>query len=493
MAEEVKESGRMVVVKLTSALGDNPEGSCINVPEEAADQLVSAGLAQHAKADDMGAEVPEEGIEEVPMVAKAVNRLTQKVEKAVGDTVAKTMNRLRPAAAVAPMPTIAAQVKSEPAIKTVGQLVRSLGRALYNANPSVRTQESNKVMEYQEKAASAWSDKLGVQVKSILGINETTNSQGGFLVNPEFSKDVYSIPHTQINLLEQCVKMDAKSNLLNQRFVNESSLANGSIYGGLNMVATAEGASFTSSLPAWSNVTLQLFKEAIFLYYTNEVLEDAAYPIEAEVNEYVLKAFLYGLNTQVIQGSTLEGALNTPALVTVTSSSNDTAFHSDSATCLTYADLSAMWAQVYPDSKASPKGMWLYHPSLEASLTQMTYTFSGDVPAWGLQYNAQQGLDNSGNGPLAPYTIFSRPAYACWAMSAPGTAGDIMYVDFGTFRHYQRPFRLEVSKEFQFGTDQVAVRAVNRLDCKTIFRNKVTGPTGTQQFSAIVTRSAVGT
>ena len=78
-------------------------------------------------------------------------------------------------------------------------------------------------------------------------------------------------------------------------------------------------------------------------------------------------------------------------------------------------------------------------------------------------------------------------------MSAPGTAGDIMYVDFKTLVLFRKPFRVEISKEYQFGSDQVAIRFVSRLDCKTRFRNKITGPTGTQQFSAIVTRSASGT
>lgn len=499
MAEELnkedtkKEEGgdkKIVAYKLLAELGDNEAGEVIHLPEEVGDELVKAGIAEAATEEDMGGEgeeVEEEDVAEQPMVANAVSRLSKKVEKAVADSVAKTISKVRPAAIPA-VPTLPAEVKSQDSLyKTPAALVRGIVKAMYGND----TTEKNKVMAYQEKAAAAWSKKLGVQVKAPLGINEGTNSQGGYLVNPQFSDDVYTIPHNQLDLAEQCEKIDAKSNTFNQRYVNESALSNGSIFGGLNMVATAEGASFTSSLPAWSNVAFTLQKLALFNYYTVEVLQDASYPIESELNEMATKVFLYGVNTQIIQGTTLEGALNAPSLVTVPKSGNDTAWSTTESTNLTYADIASIWSSVYPDCQVSPKGMWLFHPSLTNPMVQMTYTFSGSNPAWGLQYDAQNGL--AGGGPMTPYRLFGKPAYPSWACSAPGNAGDILYIDFATFRNYQKPFRVEVSKEFQFGSDQIAVRYVARLDARSVMRNKVTGVNGTQQFSNIVTRAATGT
>ncbi len=125
----------------------------------------------------------------------------------------------------------------------------------------------------------------------------------------------------------------------------------------------------------------------------------------------------------------------------------------------------------------------------------MTYTFTGNAPAWGIQYDAQDGLAGNGAGvaPGTPYRIMGKPGYPCWACSAPGVAGDIIYVDFETFRLYRKPYRAEVSKDFQFGTDQVAVRLVNRLDAHSLFRSPITGTTGAATFSAIVTRTGSGT
>jgi HK97 family phage major capsid protein len=484
------ESGpKMVAYKLLKDMGSNKAGDVVHLSEDIGDELKKCGMCEHAKEEDMNGEVTDEvemGDEPVSTVSNSVTeKLASVVEKTVAQTIAK--ERAKQSA----KPVAAAEVKVKP-YKTTGSYVQGIVKCLRNPNDLT---EKNKVMAYQNEAARRWN-KMGVQVKSPLGINEGTNSQGGYLVNPQFSDDVYAIPHTQINLADMAEPIEAKSNVYNQRFINESSLANGSIFGGLNMVATAEGASLTSSLPAWSNVAFTLQKLAVFMYYTSEVIEDASYPLAAELDEYAKKAFLYGINTQIVQGSTLEGFLNTPALVTVTSSTNDTAWHTTPSTALTYADIANMWAQVYPDCKTSPKGVWLYHPSLDLCLSSMTYTFSGANPAWGLQYDAQKGLEGNGSGAEgsgAPHKLFGKDAFPCWACSAPGVAGDILYVDFGTVRNFRKPFRVEVSSEYQFGTDQIAIRFINRLDCRTIFRNKVTGPNGTQSFSAIVTRSGSGT
>jgi HK97 family phage major capsid protein len=487
---------KLVAYKLCSDFGENKAGCVVHLPEKAGDALCKAGMAEIAESlegdapaeddmkDDMG---------DAPVVANAIKEFGKTLEQ----TQALALSKLKPVKTEASVP---ATPKKGPAYKSRGAMCADILRwenreKFRSKGIHVDNNIINRIAQAQEELADQWTKKLGYQVKAPLGINETTQSQGGYLVNPEFSSDVYTIPHTQLDLEGECQHIDAHSNILNRRIVNESSLANGSIFGGLNIVATAEGASFTSSLPAWANMTYQLQKIGLFYYVTMEELEDASYPLESELEEYSGKAFLYGINTQIVQGSTLEGLLNTPALVTITSSGNDTSWTSNPVTSLTYADLSKMWAQVYPDAQTSAKGYWLFHPSLVLPLTQMTYTFSGSNPAWGIQYDAQVGLEGRGPGipPGTPYKIFGKPAYPSFAMSAPGSVGDIMYCDFGDVLAYKRPFRMESSVDFQFGTDQVAARFVWRGDIKTQFRNKITGPMGAQQFSSIVTRSSVGT
>lgn len=466
----------MAMYKLLQALGENPEGSTVELEEEVGQALCDLGWAEVAEEDDAEEEAAPE---EEALVMNSAKKLQKQVTKAAAEGVAAALKH-----ATKPAPkqeTVPAEVKQGPIFKSNGHYIR----AIIDADIFGDKTAKNKVMAHQEAIATKY-EALGYQRKAILGIGELTQASGGYLVNPEFSPDVYTIPHTQLDLQTLCDVQEAKSNIFNQRFVNETSLVNGSIFGGLNMVSAAEGAVLTSSLPAWSNVAFTLSKFGMFVYYTQEVLEDSAYPLERELNEYATKAFVYGLNTQIVQGGTLEGLLAAPSLVTVTSSANDTAFSTTPATALTYADIANIWSRVYPDSQSSPGGVWLFHPSLIAPLTQMTYTFSGSNPAWSLNYDAREGLGT-------PYKLMGKPAYPLWACSAPGVAGDIMYVDFSTVKCYRKPFRVEVSKDFAFNTDQIAIKFIARLDCKTRFRNKVTGTSGAQQFSAVVTRSGSGT
>src|ERR1019366_3639125 len=264
-------ANKVVAYKLNAAIGDNEAGSVIHVDEKVGDALVKAGIATLAAEEDIGAE-PETEEGDMPMVTNSIAKLSKKVEKAVGEAVAK----MAPKSTQATPMTMPAQVKSGPIYKTTGAYIRGVMRAQRGNQV-----EANKVMAYQEEAAAAWKSKgfsdADVKIKSSLGINETTQNQGGYLVNPQFSPDVFVIQHNQMDLSAMGEQITAESNIYNQRFINETSLANGSIFGGLNLVPTNEGASFTSSLPAWNNLQFQLRKMAIFCYTTSEVIEDASY------------------------------------------------------------------------------------------------------------------------------------------------------------------------------------------------------------------------
>jgi len=485
----------MVYIKLTKPLGAHPAGDCIAVNADLAEHLIEAGAAEHATEEDVqqqltGEEETEE--EQVPeMVASSLKDFEDKVEKATAKAVAKAMGPSRSKAV-----TLPAEIK-QPIYKSEGAYLADCVRVLAGIAP-----RGQSLAELQKKTraheASAVVNSYGedfVSKAPPLGINETTPAQGGFLVNPQFSSDVYTIPKTQINLQDMAPVIPATSNLLNYRSISENSIANGSIFGGLNMVAVTEGNSFTSSMPAWMNTTLQLVKFVTFVYLTVEELQDVSYPLERDLSEYVSKAFLYGLNSQIIAGTSLEGLNNCPGTVTVTASTNDTSWTTDPTKNLTYADLVNIWARVWPDSKGSSSGVWLYNPALDASLNAMTYTFgaSANTPPWGITYNAEDGRSGEGGGPLAPYRLFGKPMYPCFAMAQAGTAGDIGFFDFAQVRTFRKDFRVERSTEFQFGTDQIAVRYVARLDCKGLFRAKVTGPVGPTQYSSFVIRGASGT
>jgi HK97 family phage major capsid protein len=502
--DDKAEGGKTVCYKLLQGFGDElPEGKVVHLDEAKGQALVDAGLAEHATPDEASGGLVEEAEDDnaSPMIANSVNRLKTEIRKSMVDTATQVMKATRkedesPLSPTVSSPRIAAELET-PIYKSIGDYVTGIWAA-----EKGNKQHLQRVLKYQEQAKRAWErrgecgDKNDLVVKSPLGMNEGTNSAGGYLVNPEFSDNVERYPHNQVDLLGMSKKVDAKSNTYNQRYINETTISplSGGMYGALIEYDTAEGASFTSSLPTYGNYPVVLQKNTAFIYWTSELAEDDSYGnVRSDLDELLPWLFLNGNNIAAIQGfGSIVGLLNEPALVTVASSANDTEYHVAPTTCLTWADIAAMWSQVYPECQISDKGMWLFHPGLQSSLNTMTYTFGGDVPAWGLQFDGQQGT--KGAGPIAPYYLRGKPAYPCWAMSAPGAAGDIMYVDFNETKTYRKPVRIETSIEFQFSTDQVALRYVDRFNFFATKRTKLTGPSGgSTQYSPYVTRTAVGT
>lgn len=501
MAEPVVEK-RLVHYKLLDKLGDNDPGDCLALEEAHGEELVKMGLLTHATEDDLAKLEEAEDKEESDIMSNQLKT----VENAVKTVVEKAIGAIPPAV----MPTVAAESKQDiyekiPGVSATSQYILDIYKSWLNPNKYNTNQ--NRARAYEAGQAKSFANRYfvynenGDVVTKSDGMNETTNASGGYLVNPEFSSDVYVLPHSQVSLEEMCVKkIDAKSNLLNYRQINESSWANSSIFGGLNMSPTAEGATFTSSLPAYTNKTYQLQKFGIFIYWTSELLEDAVnfYPILQDIEEYVRKTFLFGINTQIIQGTTLEGLANAAALVSVTKNSNDTAFSTTPQTCLTYEDITAMWARFLPDSKVSPNSCFLYHPALESSLNYMAYHFvsSGNAnPAWGFQFNAANPSSERGanGGWLSPSKVMGLPAYPCAAMNAPGSAFDCAFVDFKHVAAYRKPFRIERSNDFKFLNDEVVGRWISRIDSKLLTPAAVTMPSGSSTYSTVVTRTAAGT
>lgn len=492
--DDVTSDGPVVAFKLLLDLGELKAGCVLHLPQDKGQALVDAGVLEMASVEDVNAEEvveEEDELDAAPaMIENSVKRLMSRVEKGLVETVEKKINQQRTEVqdAIAGL-RVHAEVKQH--------LYRSHGEYIYDivrAKKFGNKEALQKVNKHAQDQAEWLQRKTGIVEKSVLGVNETSNAEGGYLLVPQFGPDVYHNPHNQLNLLDFGEQIQATNNTLNYRYIDESSLANGSIFGGLNIYAVAEGGSLTASKPAWNNLQLLLKKFVCFAYYTSEVFQDAdkRYGLFPQLDEYVTKAFVYNTNQQIIQGTTIEGLANSPGIVTVTKSSNDTSFTSNPNLVITYADLAQMWGRVYPDSQTSPQGMWLFNPALLGALSQMTYTFSGGTtPAWSINYDAQKGLQ--GIGPLTPYSIFGKPAYPLMAMSAAGAAFDIAYIDFATCVAFRSPFRVDVSDGPQFTTDQIAIRYVSRFNMATRFRSAVTGQNGSTTYSAVVTRSAAGT
>ena len=283
-----------------------------------------------------------------------------------------------------------AQTK-EPVFKCMGEMLRTL---LASAKGNGK---ANRMM-------AAYQDE--VKIKSPLGANEGTNSQGGYFLKPTWYKDVWDKIRDYPKLLERTDRYNITGNTFNINAISEAGLSDGSRHGGVLGYWVAEAASLTSTYPALAQVQAVLNTNVVFVYATNQLLVDSNIEsFDKKISELAMLELLWQEDNAVIQGSGNSqplGILNQPALVTVAKNSGD------SAAMFSFADLAAMFKALYPPSR--PNAVWLMNPEAYAVLIQTAFqpagsTSAGTYPANGLTYNYMDEL--------TPLRIFGMPVIEC--------------------------------------------------------------------------------
>jgi len=457
-------------------LGELKAGQVLHLdPEDPKTQaLVEAGVIEEASEEDVNGggdeEAADDQAEAAPMQEAAVTRalnqfaknLEQNTAKAVELALAKTNKKTTPAL------TVPAQAV-QPVFKGVGELVLHAWRANRG--------------DYKSKSLlRAYQNE--VRLKAPLGMNEGTNTQGGYDVKPEWFTTVWDKIRDYPKLVEKTTVIPAKSNTFNIPAINETSLADGSRHGGVLAYYVSEGSTATSSYPALTQVQSVLTTLVVLNYVTLQLLEDANIEgIEKLVNEKTALEILWQQNQAVINGSGSgqpTGILNQPSLITVTKSTHD------SAAMFGFDDLANMNRALYPPSRNN--AVWLMNPEAYSVLLQMTFPNAASTstyPAWSLTYSGHDEF---------PLKLFGRPVIECLNCPQLGNAGDIILADLSQLFTYERPgIQFDISNEIQFPTLQVAYRTVYRYDIKSPWTAALSSVDGHYSYSPFVALQSRGT
>jgi HK97 family phage major capsid protein len=152
------------------------------------------------------------------------------------------------------------------------------------------------------------------------GLNETTPSDGGFLVEKQFSAEILQAAYQVGKVAPLCRKITIGGNNNGVKIpgLDESSRATGSRWGGCRGYWIAEASEKTASKPKFRQIELELKKAAVLVYATDEMLEDST--ILSEVIGTIARDELsFMMDDAVINGSGAGqplGVLNSGALVT---------------------------------------------------------------------------------------------------------------------------------------------------------------------------------
>ena len=344
------------------------------------------------------------------------------------------------------------EVVDEPEFRDLGEYLQAITRGARTG------MLPEKVVRYQKRAA--------------LGSNEAVSSDGGFLVDTDFSKAIMSHMWEEGQVASRCDKLtvSGNSNGLILNGIDETSRADGSRYGGIRGYWADEAASVTATSPKFNRVELRLNKLMATYYATDELLQDAPALAQTVSNAFG-NELAFKLDDAIINGDGAgkpQGILNASALVTVAKET------SQSADTINYNNILKMYSRFY-----GKRGVWFANRNTFQQLATMSVDGSGTSPVY-LPANGASGR---------PYdTLMGMPLIFIEQAQTLGDKGDIILADMSQYQLIDKGGVVGANSiHVQFLTGQVVYRWVFRVDGQSKWNSAVTPFNSTSTVSPFVT------
>jgi len=291
----------------------------------------------------------------------------------------------------------------------------------------------------------AWDNT--VRVKDM---EEGSLSAGGYLVPEQFSANIL-----EKSLEDSIVRPRATIQpMMSNRIVipaDVDAAHQTNYFGGITIYRPGEAGSKTASSPTYERISLTLHKVTGLCHISDELLEDSAIAVEANVSRKFAQAIAFTQDDDFLNGNGSNlplGVLNAsnPALISTTRSSTS---H------IIAEDIRNMWARMYPAGQS--KAVWIANNDVFPELFGMAIAVgTGGVPVW-LPAGGVSG---------SPYqSLMGRPLILTEKCQTLGTAGDIALIDFSQYIIGERGgLQVATSIHFKFDYDQQSFRFVLRYD-----------------------------
>lgn len=315
-----------------------------------------------------------------------------------------------------------------------------------------------------------------LSTRAASGLNESTPSDGGFLVQQDFVTELLKRTYETGILASKVKKIPISTNANGMKInaIDEDSRANGSRWGGVQTYWEGEADEITASKPKFRQMELSLKKLTGLCYATDELLQDAA-ALEAVIRQAFAEEFGFKIDDAILSGSGEGeplGILNSGAIVTVAKEASQT-------DVITIENLIKMWNRLWSRSRAN--AVWYINQELEPYL----YTLKiGDKPV----YIPAGGLSEKPYG-----TLFGRPVVPIEQCSAAGEVGDIILADIGQYLLIDKGgVKAASSIHVRFLYDENVFRFIYRVDGKPIWTKPLTPYKGSATVSPFVTLAKRG-
>lgn len=322
-----------------------------------------------------------------------------------------------------------------------------------------------------------------LRIQAATGLGESVTSDGGFLVQTDFSTELLQqIIETGV-LASRCRRqpISAVSNSIKMPGVDETSRAS-TRSGGVIAYWKDEAAEKAKSKPKFRMIELTLKKLIGLCYATDELLQDAA-ALEGFIRQAFIAEFGFQVDDAIINGTGAGmpmGILSSGCLVSVAKETGQ------NAATIVAENVEKMWSRMFPQSL--PSAEWFINQNCYPQLFQMSHAVgTGGIPV----FLPPGGLS------ITPYgALFGRPVTPIEQCATLGTVGDIIFADFrnGYILAEKGGIQADMSIHVQFLYDESVFRFVLRIDGQPVRASALTPYKGgasytLSHFVALATRA----
>jgi HK97 family phage major capsid protein len=313
------------------------------------------------------------------------------------------------------------------------------------------------------------------RLQEIKAYQERVPSDGGFLVPEEFRAEILRLTLEKAIVRPRARVMPMSSKTLSIPMIDSTSNVS-SVYGGVVVYRTAEGASLNATKAKFGLLTLDASKQTALAEVTNELLADAAGGFAMWLNEIFPEAMSYYEDLDFLGGNGAGvplGALNAAngAIIQVSKETGQT-----TGSLIVWENVIKMYARMLPSSL--PTAVWIASPDTFAELATMALSVgTGGSAVW--------LVDGRGTPVL---TLLGRPVILSEkAPAALGTKGDLSFVDFSQYIIGDRQqMTIKSSEHAEFTEDRTVFRVIQRNDGRPWLQSAITPHNNSATLSAFV-------
>ena len=254
-------------------------------------------------------------------------------------------------------------------------------------------------------------------------------------------------------------------------------------FGGITIYRPGEAGSKTASSPTYAQIALTLHKVTGLCHISDELLEDSAVAVEANVTRKFAQAIAFVQDNDFLNGTGVNQPLgvltsSNPSLITVTAETGQ------GASTIVAENIIKMWARMYSAGKS--RAVWIANDDTFPQLATMALAVgTGGVPLW-MPAGGLTGL---------PYqTLMGKPLLWTEKAQTLGTAGDIALVDLSQYIIGEKGgLQVATSMHFKFDYDQQSFRFVLRYDGQPTWTSALTPLRSSSTLSPFVVLNSTRT